>query len=72
MFIANCKYDEMYTLTDVLEWGLFEGCTIVLLVAIFLWMLMGDGAGHFRRFLKTRGTASERLDRKLMKTIFSG
>ena len=55
----------MNTLTEVLEWGLFEVFTIVLLVAIFLWMLMGDEVSHFRNFLKKRGNAAERLERKL-------
>ena len=51
--------------TGPLEWGVFEVSTTVLLVAIFFWMMMGDGVSHRRSFLENRGTRAQRLEKEL-------
>ena len=51
--------------TTILEWGVFEVATMVLLVCIFFWMVMGDGVSHYRSFLKNRGTKTQRLEKRL-------
>ena len=51
--------------TTILEWGVFEVSTTVLLVAIFFWMMMGDVVGHCRSYLKNRGTRAQRLEKEL-------
>ena len=38
---------------------------MVMLVCIFFWMVTGDGVSHCRRFLKNRGTKTQRLEKRL-------
>ena len=51
--------------TTILEWGVFEVSTTILLVGIFFWLMVGDGVSHCRSFLKNRGTKSQRLQKEL-------
>ena len=53
--------------TTILEWGMFEVLTKILLVGIFFWLMVGDGVSHCRSFLKIRGTKSERMKKQLEK-----
>ena len=51
--------------TTILEWSVFEVATMVLLVCIFFWLVMGDGVSYCRSFLKNRGTKTQRLEKRL-------
>ena len=44
---------------------MFKVATMVLLVCIFFWLIMGDGLAHCRNFLKNRGTKTQRLEKLL-------
>ena len=48
---------------QLLEWGLFEICVVVLLVLIICYLFMSDGMGNFVRFLKKRNSDESRLQR---------
>ena len=45
----------------ILEWGIFEVVTIILLVCIFCWLCLGDGMTQCRIFLKKRNSDENRL-----------
>ena len=62
---VHCKWDEMFTLTTILEWGQFEISTTILLCETLFWKAIGAGVSHCRSFLKKRGNAAERLEREL-------
>ena len=44
---------------------MFEVATMVLLVCIFFWLIMGNAVSHCRTFLKNRGTKTQRLEKRL-------
>ena len=45
---CNCEVDWK----TVLEWGIFEIVSVLLLVCIFCWLCVGDGLGQCKSFLK--------------------
>ena len=49
---------------SILEWGVFEVVSVVLLVCIFCWLCLGDGFSHCKTFLKKRNSNAKRLERK--------
>ena len=50
--------------STILEWGIFEVASMVLLICIFCWLCLGDGLSQFRLFLKKRNTNTQRLERE--------
>ena len=46
--------------------GIFEIFTTIMLVAIFLLMVAGDGVNHCKKNLKKRGNASVRLETEIV------
>ena len=54
---------------QLLEWGLFKICVVVLLALIICYLCMSDGMGHFVRFLKKRNSDESRLQRELDSAI---
>ena len=47
----------------VLEWGIFEITSMILLVCIFCWLCLGNGLSQCRSFLKKRSQNTQRLER---------
>ena len=54
---------------SILEWGVFEVASIVLLVCIFCWLCLGDWLSHCRIFLKKRNSDAQRLEREYKHTV---
>ena len=50
---------------EVLEWTLFEVIVVALLLLIFCYLSMTDGASHFLKYLKKRNSDEGRLQREL-------
>ena len=50
--------------TTILEWGVFEVASMVLLICIFCWLCLGDGLSQCRTFLKKRNSNTQRLERE--------
>ena len=53
----------------ILEWGIFEVVSVVLLVCIFCWLCLGDGLSHCNSFLKKRNSDMKRLEREYELTV---
>ena len=54
---------------SILEWGVFEVASMVLLVCIFCWLCLGDGLSHCQIFLKKRNSDAQRLEREYKLTV---
>ena len=50
--------------TTILEWGVFEVASMILLICIFCWLCLGDGLSQCRLFLKKRKTNTQSLERE--------
>ena len=50
---------------EVLEWTLFEVIVVALLLLIFCYLSMTDGASHILKYLKKRNSDEGRLQREL-------
>ena len=58
-----------YNWETILEWGIFEVVSVVLLVCIFCWLCLGDGLSHCNSFLKKRNSDTKRLEREYKLTV---
>ena len=62
---CNCDVDWK----TVLEWGVFEIVSVLLLVCIFCWLCVGDGLGQCKSFLKKRSQNTERQQREYERAV---
>ena len=62
---CNCDVDWK----TVLEWGIFEIVSVILLVCIFCWLCVGDGLAQCKSFVKKRSQNTERQQREYERAV---